>query len=70
MTLLSAFVASGRAIYRFTQRLAEERVEFTCGQCDRNARCGLAPGQECVYRLMQIAERRGRRWPVVPFGMG
>jgi len=72
MTALSAFVATGRAIARFAQRLTEERVEFTCGHCDRNAQCGLAPSQECVYRLMQIAEQRPRpgRWPVVPYGMG
>ena len=72
MTVLSAFVPTGRAISRFAQALVEERVEFTCGQCDRNARCGLAPNRDCVYRLMQIAERRAQpaRWPVVPFGMG
>ena len=69
MTVLTAF---GRAVSRFAQRLFEDRVEFTCGQCDRNARCGLTPHQECVYRLMQIADRRGEpaRWPVVPFGTG
>ncbi len=72
MTVLSAFVATGRALSRLAQRLAEDPGEFTCGQCDHNARCGLAPNQECVYRLMQIAERRPcpARWPVVPYGTG
>jgi hypothetical protein len=71
MTALSAFVATGRAISRFVQQLVADRTEFTCGQCDRNASCGLPPSQECVYRLMQVAERRPRaaRWPAVPFGM-
>ncbi len=60
MTLLSAFVATGHALSRFARRLADDSVDFTCGQCDRNARCGLAPNQQCLYRLMQIAERRAQ----------
>ena len=72
MTVLSAFAGIGRAIARLARQLAGERDEFTCGQCDRNARCGLAPNQECVYRLMQIAELRAQpaRWPAIPFEMG
>jgi hypothetical protein len=71
MTVLSTFVATGRALTRLARRLANDQVEFTCGQCDRNARCGLAPNQQCLYRLMQIAERRARpaRWPLHPLGI-
>jgi hypothetical protein len=60
MTLLSACVATGRALSRFARRLADDGADFTCGECDRNARCGLAPNQQCLYRLMQIAERRAQ----------
>lgn len=28
---------------------------FQCGDCDRNAQCGLAPHDDCIFRLMQIA---------------
>lgn len=72
MTLLSAFAGAERAMARFARWLVEERTEFTCGQCERNARCGLAPNQECTFRLIQIADRQARpaRWPVAPFGMG
>jgi len=28
---------------------------FTCGDCARNARCGLAPSEDCIYALMQMA---------------
>ena len=71
MTVLSTFVATGRALTRLARRLANDQVEFTCGQCDRNARCGLAPNQQCLYRLMQIAERRAQpaRWPIHPLGI-
>jgi hypothetical protein len=71
MSLLSVCIATGRAFARFARGLVEERIEFTCGQCDRNARCGLAPNQPCVYRLMRIAELRTQpaRWPARPFGM-
>jgi hypothetical protein len=71
MTVLSTFVATGRALTRLARRLANDQVEFSCGQCDRNARCGLAPNQQCLYRLMQIAERRAHpaRWPMHPLGM-
>jgi hypothetical protein len=32
--------------------------EFTCGDCERNARCGLPPTPDCVVRAAQI-ERNG-----------
>jgi hypothetical protein len=35
---------------------------FSCGDCERNAQCGLPPHDDCVFRLMQIA-RDGDRLP-------
>jgi len=29
---------------------------FTCGDCDRNAQCGLPPHDDCVFRLTQMAQ--------------
>jgi hypothetical protein len=29
--------------------------EFTCGDCDRSDRCGLAPSDRCIVRAAQIA---------------
>jgi len=28
---------------------------FQCGDCDRNAECGLPLHDDCIFRLMQIA---------------
>ena len=28
---------------------------FSCGDCERNAKCGLPPHDDCVFRLMQVA---------------
>jgi len=28
---------------------------FNCGDCDRNAQCGLPPHDDCPERLLQIA---------------
>jgi hypothetical protein len=28
---------------------------FNCGDCERNAQCGLPPHDDCVHRLAQIA---------------
>lgn len=28
---------------------------FTCGDCERNAQCGLPPHDDCVDRAMQLA---------------
>ena len=35
--------------------------EFSCGDCERNARCGLPPHKECLARVAQIARDGGRR---------
>jgi hypothetical protein len=34
--------------------------EFTCGDCERHARCGLPPSKLCVVRAAQIERDGGR----------
>ena len=41
--------------------------EFTCGDCDRSERCGLAPDGKCVVKAEQIA-RDGDNNPRPPAG--
>jgi hypothetical protein len=38
---------------------------FNCGDCERNAQCGLPPHDDCIHRIVQIARDgdRPRRWP-------
>lgn len=46
------------------KRIAGPRRElgFVCGECERWRRCGLAPSDNCVVMLEQIArEGRARR---------
>jgi hypothetical protein len=31
-------------------------AEFTCGDCDRWARCGMAPSEDCIYRAAQMSD--------------
>ena len=38
------------------KRMAQR--SFSCGDCYRNAQCGLPPHDNCVYRLMQMARDR------------
>jgi len=38
---------------------------FTCGDCDRNERCGLPPDENCVVKASQIA-RDGDKNPRPP----
>ena len=41
--------------------------EFSCGDCERNASCGLPPNEFCVIKAMQL-ERDGdwrSRRPIV-----
>jgi hypothetical protein len=43
--------------------------KFACGDCERNARCGLAPSDLCAVRAEQIArdgDRRFRRRTLTP----
>lgn len=37
---------------------------FTCANCERNARCGLPPSDECIYALMTMeGDRESRSRP-------
>jgi hypothetical protein len=49
------------AVVNFLRPPPSER--FTCGDCDRNSRCGLAPHDDCLYRLTQIARDGERQKP-------
>jgi len=43
------------------KRMAQRTyLQFSCGDCHRNAQCGLPPHDNCVYRLMQMARDRDR----------
>ena len=46
-----------RVLFTSVGRLVARRSSshFGCGNCERNAQCGLPPHDDCVYRLMQIA---------------
>ncbi len=33
----------------------QRTVEFTCGDCERWARCGLPSSDDCIFRAEQIA---------------
>lgn len=37
---------------------------FTCGDCERNAQCGLPPHEDCLHRIEQIS--RGETYPRRP----
>jgi len=38
-----------------TDAMSQPSSSFTCGDCERNAQCGLPPHDDCVDRAMQIA---------------
>jgi hypothetical protein len=38
------------------------RSEFSCADCERSERCGLAPSDTCIVRAAQL-ERFDRRLP-------
>src|SRR4249919_3753855 len=45
-----------RVIETIGSLVAQPRFSrFACGDCDRNAQCGLPPHDDCIFRLMQIA---------------
>jgi hypothetical protein len=44
-----------RAVAAIVNFLSPPSHRFTCGDCDRNSRCGLPPHDDCLYRLTQIA---------------
>jgi hypothetical protein len=51
-------LAGIRAMWgKISDRFAASRRAsgFTCGECERNQRCGLPPHDDCPVRLAQIA---------------
>ena len=53
---------------KFFQRLvsalkalvAPSAPAFTCGDCTRNAQCGLEPHDQCLTRIAQMSTDRGK----------
>jgi len=39
----------------FSLSLLRPEPKFSCGDCDRNASCGLPPDDLCVIKAMQMA---------------
>jgi hypothetical protein len=66
---LAASVAGvAKAIVRGMEFLSPE-PQFSCGDCERNASCGLPPDDLCVIKAMQLA-RDGewrRRRPLIGY---
>jgi hypothetical protein len=65
-----------QSIRWFLSRLADVLTDmalgpkFSCGDCERNARCGLAPSDQYAVRAEQIArdgERRFRRRALIGY---
>jgi hypothetical protein len=48
-------------IGKFSDRIAASRrgAEFTCGDCERNERCGLPPHKDCPVKAAQLARDGG-----------
>ncbi|MDB5593449.1 MAG: hypothetical protein JWM36_410 [Hyphomicrobiales bacterium] len=55
---MSISAALSGLVQKIRGRLAVSRKanEFSCGDCSRNARCGLEPSENCVARAAQIAD--------------
>lgn len=34
---------------------AQSTLDFQCGDCERNARCGLPPHSDCEFRYLRLA---------------
>jgi len=57
--LLQTIAAKIRMSVAASNRLSR----FTCGDCERNQRCGLAPHDDCLIKAMQIARDGDERVP-------
>ncbi len=66
---MSALDGMRTAFRTITERLAAVRrgSHFTCGDCDRSERCGLAPDPNCIVKASQI-DRDGDNKPRPPGG--
>ncbi len=53
--------ASATVVRRFLHKIASalgslhRPVEFTCGDCERWARCGMPSSDDCIFKAEQIA---------------
>jgi hypothetical protein len=56
MSILGTLWAAIARVVATERRLSR----FTCGDCDRWARCGLPPDANCVYRAAQVADDEWR----------
>jgi hypothetical protein len=64
--LATFFDGVAKAAARSMAVLSAQR-EFSCGDCERNASCGLPPNEFCVIKAMQLerdADWRPRRSPI------
>ena len=55
MRAISALVEKIAAKIAANIATSRRLSRFTCGDCERNERCGLPPDNNCVVRAMQIA---------------
>jgi hypothetical protein len=64
---MQAFDGIRKFFAAMVDRIAASRraSHFTCGDCDRNEKCGLAPDEKCIQRAAQI-ERDGDERPRPP----
>lgn len=44
-----------RCWHILARALAPPPRQFTCGDCERNAQCGLPPHDDCLHRIEQIS---------------
>ena len=58
--LAAFFDGVAKAAVRGMEFLDRPR-EFSCGDCERNASCGLPPNELCVIKAAQL-ERDGDDW--------
>jgi hypothetical protein len=58
---MRALDAARRIVAKFSRLVAALRrsSDFTCGDCERRERCGLAPSTACIVRAAQIARNGG-----------
>ena len=66
-------MGNSRVFDRWDAWLAERRQrralsEFSCAHCERNARCGRPPREDCIEKLDQIARDDAWRYRGVVSG--
>jgi hypothetical protein len=62
-TLLRSFQSTAHVIAKLLA--ASNDDAFNCGECARNAQCGLPPSENCEYHLPDgDAGHRRAQWPI------